>query len=42
MNTAVSAGVGVALAFVPWKRGVYWVLACRATECFVIAAARVQ
>jgi Family of unknown function (DUF6056) len=29
------------LAYVPWKRGAYWALACRPTECFVIAAARV-
>jgi hypothetical protein len=30
-----------ALEYAPWKRGAYWVLACRPTECFVIAAARV-
>ena len=29
-----------ALTYVPWKRGAYWALACRPTECFVIAAAR--
>ena len=29
-----------ALEYVPWKRGAYWALACRPTECFVIAAAR--
>jgi len=29
------------LEYVPWKRGAYWALACRPTECFVIAAARV-
>jgi hypothetical protein len=31
-----------ALEYVPWKRGAYWALACHPTECFVIAAARVQ
>jgi len=29
------------LAYVPWKRGAYWALACGPTECFVIAATRV-
>ena len=29
-----------ALQYVPWQRGAYWALACRPTECFVIAAAR--
>ena len=29
------------LSYVPWTRGAYWALACRPTECFVIAAARV-
>lgn len=28
------------LSYVPWKRGAYWALACRPTECFVFAAAR--
>jgi hypothetical protein len=28
------------LAYTPWKSGVYWVLACRPDECFVIAASR--
>lgn len=28
------------LQYVPWKTGVYWVLACRADHCFVIAATR--
>ena len=28
------------LAYVPWKRGSYWALACRPAECFVFAAAR--
>ncbi len=27
--------------FVPWKRGGYWALACRADECFVVAATRI-
>jgi hypothetical protein len=27
--------------FVPWKRGGYWVLACRTDECFVVAATRI-
>jgi hypothetical protein len=26
--------------YVPWKSGVYWILACRGDECFVIAATR--
>jgi hypothetical protein len=29
------------LAYVPWKRGAYWALACGPAECFVIAVARV-
>lgn len=29
---------GEALQYVPWKTGVYWVLACRPAECFVVAA----
>ncbi len=28
------------LAYTPWTRGAYWILACRPTECFVIAATR--
>jgi len=28
------------LHYVPWKTGVYWVLACRPDECFVVAATR--
>jgi hypothetical protein len=28
------------LEYLPWKRGAYWALACRPSECFVIAAAR--
>jgi hypothetical protein len=31
---------GEPLQYVPWKSGVYWVLACRGDECFVIAASR--
>lgn len=27
--------------YVPWARGTYWALACRPTECFVIAAGRI-
>jgi hypothetical protein len=30
-----------ALQYVPWRNGVYWALACRPTECFVLAALRV-
>jgi len=29
-----------ALTYVPWKSGVYWILACRDDACFVIAASR--
>lgn len=29
-----------ALEYIPWRRGTYWALACGASECFVIAAAR--
>ena len=28
------------LGYVPWRRGVYWVLACDAAECLVVAATR--
>ena len=28
------------LHYTPWKRGGYWLLACRPDECFVIAASR--
>jgi hypothetical protein len=31
---------GEALQYVPWKTGVYWILACRTDECFVIAASK--
>jgi len=37
----LGTGRDAALDYVPWKRGAYWALACRPTECFVIAAARV-
>lgn len=32
--------VGEPLKYTPWQTGTYWVLACRAAECFVLAAAR--
>jgi hypothetical protein len=28
------------LHYIPWKPGVYWVLACRADACFVVAGSR--
>lgn len=28
------------LHYVPWKTGIYWVLACTGDDCFVVAAAR--
>src|SRR3569623_357750 len=28
------------LAYVPWRSGVYWALACDAHDCFVVAAAK--
>jgi hypothetical protein len=31
---------GEALQYTPWKSGIYWVLACRPDECWVIAASR--
>jgi len=31
---------GKPLQYVPWRSGVYWVLACDANECWVIAASR--
>ncbi len=31
---------GAPLRYTPWRRGVYWVLACDASECWVIAATR--
>ena len=34
--------LGPELEYQPWHRGAYWALACRADECFVIAAARLQ
>ncbi len=33
-------GGGERLQYVPWTSGVYWVLACRPDECWVIAATR--
>ena len=33
-------GTSSRLAYEPWRRGTYWALACRPTECFVIAATR--
>jgi hypothetical protein len=35
-----NAAATTPLAFVPWAKGVYWVLACDATTCWVIAASR--
>lgn len=32
--------LGPELEYEPWKRGAYWALACKPTECFVIAATR--
>jgi len=32
--------VGTPLQYVPWRSGVYWVLACTPAECWVIAATR--
>jgi hypothetical protein len=38
---SLSLGTGDgALQYVPWKSGVYWILACRSDACFVIAASR--
>jgi hypothetical protein len=28
------------LRYVPWQSGIYWLLACRTDECFVVAASR--
>lgn len=36
----LGTGRDSALQYVPWKTGVYWVLACGDAECFVIAATR--
>jgi hypothetical protein len=41
LGTARSATGETRFDYVPWKRGAYWALACRPTECFVIAAQRV-
>jgi hypothetical protein len=32
--------LGPDLEYEPWRRGAYWALACKPTECFVIAATR--
>jgi hypothetical protein len=36
----LGTGGGETLQYVPWTSGVYWVLACRPNECWVIAATR--
>jgi hypothetical protein len=36
----LGTGGGGELTYVPWRAGVYWVLACRPDECWVIAATR--
>jgi hypothetical protein len=36
----IGNGGGGELAYVPWRSGVYWILACRPDECWVIAATR--
>lgn len=36
----LGTGRDTTLQYVPWKSGVYWVLACGDAECFVIAASR--
>lgn len=33
-------GTSPRLAYTPWRPGTYWALACKPTECFVIAATR--
>jgi hypothetical protein len=40
LGNARTAAPGQVFEYVPWGRGVYWALACRPTECFVIAVAR--
>jgi hypothetical protein len=39
-NRRLGRAHGEPLTYVPWKSGVYWVLACRGDDCFVIAASR--
>jgi hypothetical protein len=39
-NRRLGTARGEPLTYVPWKSGVYWVLACRGDDCFVIAASR--
>jgi hypothetical protein len=41
LGNASTATPTTELTYVPWKRGVYWALACRPDECFVMAVARV-
>jgi hypothetical protein len=36
----IGTGGGEPLEYVPWHSGVYWMLACRTDECWVIAATR--
>lgn len=36
----LGTGADAKLEYEPWRRGPYWALACRASECFVIAATR--
>jgi hypothetical protein len=36
----LGTGADRKLEYEPWRRGPYWALACRASECFVIAATR--
>jgi hypothetical protein len=36
----IGTGGGEPLQYVPWTSGVYWMLACPADECWVIAATR--
>ena len=38
----LGTGAAASLTYAPWRRGPYWALACRETECFVIAATRLQ
>jgi hypothetical protein len=37
---SLGTGGGDPLTYVPWRAGVYWILACRPDECWVIAATR--
>jgi len=40
LGNATAATAATTFEYVPWSRGVYWALACRPTECFVMAVAR--